>query len=139
MSNEVELIPEGIFGNIINAAQSKINEIKRNIFYAMIPKKQIMEAMIALINTVEELVTNIVQRTSLTVQEWVEMNFDLIIERMASYVGIVQIPQGDGEDVVYCATGVCEEYVPELESPESMEIVLLVIQLLIPIFRKWFS
>jgi hypothetical protein len=161
MTQENELVPEGFFSDIIDASRDKINQIKLNIFYSLIPKQKLKDAFIRLIESVETLVVEITKRTSLTVQDWVENNFDLIIERIASYVGLIQVPAdvlrnqsvnmfgvnndidvaqpAYGQQSCFMATGQCQDYVPEVESPESIELIILVAQLLIPILRKWFS
>jgi hypothetical protein len=146
MTQENEIVPEGFFSDIIDASRNKINEIKLNIFYSLIPKQKLKDAFIRLIESVETLVVEITKRTSLTVQDWVENNFDLIIERIASYVGLIQVPMEqptEGQFIIpqacFIATGQCQDYVPEVESPESIELIILVAQLLIPILRKWFS
>ena len=125
-----ELVPEGIFSDILD-------NIKRKIFFAVIPKSKIKDAIIAIVENVESIAQRIVAETGQTAKDWVETNIDLLIDRIASFIGLVAIPETgvDGE-MCYTVVETNECLVPE--SPENATIIIMVVQFLIPIFIDWF-
>ena len=131
MSAETIQVPEGIVADITTA-------IKRKIFFSLIPKDQIKDAIILAVENVEDVAQRIVRETGLSVRNWVSAHIDDIIAQIAAYIGIMAVPEMcDSNGQPHYAATEPLDFVPE--AAVNVTLLLTVAQFVIPILKAIFN